>query len=196
MAWQSPPKHPNPLRRIAVHEAGHVILMRSFGLESPKATIVANEKGWHGEALFPDREALTHPDATPPEQAAAVAPIAAAMFHAGVIAEMIDSATPWTGPIYYPSASDFQMANEMLRPAFGNLASGAHAFAQRVALHLLAAAWAEVEAITDELMRTGTWLPPTQKVLLGGGAVRGRGAAEIDSFSPPRGCFFGGNDAD
>lgn len=196
MAWQSCPKHPDPMRRIAVHEAGHVVVMRAFGLESPSATIEANEQGWHGEAHFPDRPALNHPGATPTEQAAAVAPIAAAMFHAGVIAEMIDSATPWSGPIYYPSASDFQMANEMLRPAFGNLASGAHAFAQRVALHLLAAAWAEVEAIADELLRTGTWLAPTQKVLLEGGAVRGRGAAEIGSFSAPRGCFFGGNDAD
>lgn len=158
MAWQSPPKHPNPLRRIAVHEAGHVILMRSFGLESPKATIEANEKGWHGEALFPDRAAFAQMDDPPPDHSGLLAATAAAAFHAGVIAEMIDAGAPWAGPIHYAHASDFQRANDMLRPAFGNNASGAHAFAQQVALHILWSGWDEVEAIAEELMRSGAWV--------------------------------------
>lgn len=158
MAWQSPPKHPNPLRRIAVHEAGHVILMRSFGLESPKATIEANEKGWHGEALFPDRAAFAQMDDPPPDHSGLLAATAAAAFHAGVIAEMIDAGAPWAGPIHYAHASDFQRANDMLRPAFGNNASGAHAFAQQVALHILWSGWDEVEAIAEELMRSGEWV--------------------------------------
>ena len=45
----------------------------------------------------------------------------------------------------------------MLRPAFGSHASGAHAYSQQVALHVLTGRWAEVEAIADELLRTGRW---------------------------------------
>ena len=42
----------------------------------------------------------------------------------------------------------------MLRPGFGCHASGAHAYAQQVALHVLQLRWADVEAIAAELLRT------------------------------------------
>ncbi|MEJ5896337.1 hypothetical protein WIT60_05705 [Aquabacterium sp. G14] len=135
-----------------------MVLMRAFGLESPRATIEANEKGWHGEAFFPGSEAFAKLDDPPLDHSGVIAATAASVFHAGVIAEMIDAGATWTGPILYAEASDFQRANDMLRPAFGNNASGAHAFAQQVALHILSTAWSEVEAIAEELMRGGEWV--------------------------------------
>ena len=82
---------------------------------------------------------------------------AASVLHAGVMAELIESGTPWAGPVHYAEATDYQRADEMLRPAFGCHASGAHAYAQQVALHVLQARWADVELVAAELVRTGRW---------------------------------------
>lgn len=156
--WQARPCPPVSLRRIAVHEAGHVIMMKHLGLVSPLATIEENETGMSGEAHLPGREFFEQlPE--PSDPSGALAATAAAVFHAGVMAEMIAFGIPWLGPVRYQDATDFQLANSMLRERFGNLASGAHAFAQQVALHVLTSRWSEIEEVCNELERTGSWRP-------------------------------------
>lgn len=78
------------------------------------------------------------------------------MFHAGTAAELIQSGVPWSGPIYRQH-DDHHRAEALLCEVFGAHSSGAHAYAQRVALCVLAARWGAVEAIAGELMRAGEW---------------------------------------
>ena len=156
--WQARPKLPDPLRQTAVHEAGHIIVMKWVGLLPPEATITATDDGRvSGEAHWPARETFAQLPDPSPDETGVLAATAAAVFHAGLAAELIESGTPWAGPIHYADATDYQRAEEMLRPAFGSHASGAHAYSQQVALHVLTGRWAEVEAIADELLRTGRW---------------------------------------
>lgn len=155
--WQRRVVHQDTRRQAAVHEAGHVVLMRWVGLPSPGAAITASAAGTSGEAQWPARELFASLDEPHPDESGILAATAASVFHAGVMAEMIDAKAPWQGPIRYPHATDYQQADEMLRPSFGRHASGAHAYAQRVALCVLAARWGAVEAIAGELMRAGEW---------------------------------------
>lgn len=124
-----------------------------------------NAAGWHGEASLPDKATLGKLNDPPPDPSGELAASAAAVFHAGVMAELIDAGHPWTGPIFYPEASDFLQANDMLRQAFGNNCSGAHAYSQQVALHVLSNRWPEVEEIAAELLRSGEWRATAEKVL-------------------------------
>ena len=157
-SWQSRPKLSDPLRQAAVHEAGHIVLMQWVGLLPPEATIAATDDGRvTGEAHWPARETFAQLPDPGPDESGVLAATAAAVFHAGIVAELIESGTPWVGPIHYPDATDYQRAAEMLRPAFGCHASGAHAYAQQVALHVLHARWADVEAVASELLRCGRW---------------------------------------
>lgn len=157
--WQSRPPHTgHDVRRlVAVHEAGHVVLMRWIGLESPAATIHADDAGTRGEAHWPDRQFFAQlPDPTP-DETGILAATAASVFHAGVVAEQIESGAPWAGPIHYAYATDYQRADDMLRPAFGCHASGVHGYAQQVALHVLQVRWDAVDVVAAELLRYGRW---------------------------------------
>ena len=159
--WQSRPPHTgHDVRRlVAVHEAGHVVLMRWIGLESPAATIHADDAGTRGEAHWPDRQFFAQlPDPTP-DETGILAATAASVFHAGVVAEQIELGNPWAGPIHYPEASDYQSADDMLRASFGCHSSGGHAYAQQVARHVLTAEWASVQEIAHELVQRGVWRP-------------------------------------
>ena len=155
--WQTRPNLPDPLRQAAVHEAGHIVLMRWVGLLPPKATITAHGDRVSGEAHWPARETFAQLPDPGPDESGVLAATAAAVFHAGLAAELIESGTPWAGPIHYADATDYQRAEEMLRPSFGCHASGAHGYAQQVALHVLHARWADVEAVASELLRCGRW---------------------------------------
>lgn len=156
--WQTRPKLPDPQRQAAVHEAGHIIVMRWIGLLPPEATITTTDDGRvSGEAHWPARETFAALPDPGPDESGVLAATAAAVFHAGLAAELIEAGAPWAGPIHYADATDYQRAEEMLRPAFGSHASGAHAYAQRVALHVLHARWADVEAVASELLRCGRW---------------------------------------
>ena len=155
--WQRRPIQPNLRRMIAVHEAGHVVLMRWIGLESPAATIHVGTEGSSGEAHWPDRQFFAELDNPGPDETGILAATAASVFHAGVVAEQIELGSPWLGPIHYPEASDYQRADEMLSDSFGRHASGAHAFAQQVARHVLMADWACVCEIAHELEQHGCW---------------------------------------
>lgn len=133
-------------------------MMKHLGLVSPLATIEESETGMSGAAHLPAREFFDQLP-KPSDPSGALAATAAAVFHAGVMAEMIAFGIPWLGPVRYQDATDFQLANSMLRERFGNLSSGAHAFSQQVALNVLTTRWADVELVASELERTGTCRP-------------------------------------
>lgn len=155
--WQSRPKLPNHLRQVAIHEAGHIIQMRWVGLEPPQATITAHGDLVSGEAFWPPIETFATLPNQPSDESGVLAATAASVFHAGIAAELIESATIVVGPVHYAYATDYQRADEMLRQAFGCHHSGAHYYAQQVALHVLQAHWADVEAVAYELLQTGCW---------------------------------------
>ncbi len=155
--WQTRPKLPDPMRQAAVHEAGHIVLMQWVGLSPPKASIAAHDGLVSGEAHWPARETFAQLPDPSPDESGVLAATAAAVFHAGVMAEVLESGTPWIGPIHYAYATDYQRADEMLRPTFGCHASGGHAYAQQVALHVLQVRWAVVETVAGELLRSGCW---------------------------------------
>ncbi|MDP3106959.1 hypothetical protein [Hydrogenophaga sp.] len=146
-----PPEFRRPsLARVAHHEAAHVILLRWIGLDSPKATATATS----GLAYMPSLPDVPeqHPDPT-----GEVAACAAAIFHAGAMGELLHEGIEWTGPLFYPEQVDYQMANRMLMAGFGNHASSGHAWAQRVALHVLQSRWDEVQGIARVLIERGEW---------------------------------------
>lgn len=97
-----------------------------------------------------------------------VAATATAVFHAGLMGELLWAGLPWIGPIYYPEQQDFQNAEAMLRPRFGRQASCGHAYGQRVALHVLSTRWARVCEVAERLVADGRWAPAA---CLEGGAV-------------------------
>jgi hypothetical protein len=157
--WQVRPSLPDPVRQVAVHEAGHIILMQWVGLMPPEATISIRGDRVSGEAHWPALETFAQLPDPGQDETGVLAATAAAVFHAGVMAEVLESGAPWSGPIHYAYATDYQRADAMLRPSFGSHASGAHAFAQRVALHVLQAQWGEVETVAGELIHSGRWRP-------------------------------------
>lgn len=93
----------------------------------------------------------------PPYESGEITAMAASVFHAGLMAELIFTGVEWTTPLYYPWAEDYQRANDMLRERFGNHSSAGHAFAQRTALHELSVRWSRVKEIADVLVRCGAW---------------------------------------
>lgn len=157
-AWQRRPRPPATRRRIAIHEAGHIVLMQWVGLVPPLATIYESGHGMGGAAHWPEPEFFSQlPD--PQDETGELAATAAAVYHAGVMAEMIAFGIPWEGPVHYSTETDYQRADDMLRERFGRHASGPHAYAQQVALHVLATSWADVEIVATELVATGRWSP-------------------------------------
>lgn len=150
--WQYFPSAGPCLVRVAHHEAGHVVLMESIGLDQLRAEATAIS----GRAHWPDGvlEATPQPE---PDPTGIWAARAAAVFHAGRMAELLHTGAPWTGPVWYGAQVDFTVADAMLAPAFGRHASGAHAFAQRVALHVLWRHWPRVQQIAAHLVAHGKW---------------------------------------
>ena len=160
--WQSLPdsaQFGNALDRVAYHEAGHVVVMQWLGIASPGASIDATGPVVRGSAEWPDRRVWQDCPDPPPDESGVLAATAASVYHAGLMAELVRSGVRWVGPIHYPHTTDYQRADEMLRLAFGSHASGAHAFAQRVALHVLSVRWGRVREVADCLVRNGRWRP-------------------------------------
>ncbi len=157
--WQAYPDRTgaDPRRLTAIHEAGHVVLMRWVGLDSPSATIEQTDRGFKGEANWPTSIDWDKMQAPPPDDGT-LAATAASVWHAGVMAEQLELGLPWLGPIHYPHATDYQQAEKMLHEDFGSHCSGAHAYAQQVARAVLAADWPSVLAVAQELEQTGRWL--------------------------------------
>lgn len=149
--WQGSPPSPPDLERVSFHEAGHVVVMEWLGMTGLSATATPTS----GRANFPiDLHSLPDPD---PDTKGELAATAASVFHAGMMAELLHAGINWTGPIYYPEQLDYINADNMLLEKFGRHSSAAHAFAQCVALHVLAGRWARVREIADVLIVRGVW---------------------------------------
>lgn len=154
--WQMPHRGGPCLVRLAHHEAGHVAVMEWLGLTEIKAeaTPVSGLTHWP-LGVF---ESLPQPA---PDPSGIYAATAAAVYHAGVIAELLQMGTTWRGPIFYPEQSDYAKADDMLRETFGRHASGAHAFAQKVALNVLIDRWERVLEVAAHLIEHGVWRSET-----------------------------------
>lgn len=148
----------DPRRRVAVHEAGHVVVLRAFAITAPMA--VASPSGGHTDLPV---QAIAHaPALAAPCWQAAVC--AAAVCHAGALAELIDTdrLPAWVGPLENWSADDMRRACDILRDGGGFAPQddrAAHGAAQRLAAHILLARWPEVQAVAAELERCGRWTP-------------------------------------
>lgn len=151
--WQGipPEMHRPDLVRVAHHEAGHVVLLEWIGLDGATASATPTS----GLCFMPALPANC-PD--PGEDATGeLAATAASIFHAGAMAELIHLGIKWTGPLFYPAQVDYQRADEMMLKRFGRHCSGAHGFAQCVALHVLAERWQRVREIANALVLRGVW---------------------------------------
>lgn len=151
--WQPRGHAGADLERVAYHEAGHVVLMEWLGLEDVRAEATATG----GEAHMPPGFWETPRDDPSPDDSGILAATAAAVFHAGVVAEQIMAGPPWCGPIYYPEQNDFKAAEAMLQPKFGRHSSAGHGYAQRVARHVLELHWERVQEIAAALVERGEW---------------------------------------
>jgi hypothetical protein len=141
---------------MAHHEAGHIAIMEWLGLNGLKAEATATS----GQAHWPPGLFDSLPPAEP-DPTGIYAAMAASVYHAGLMAELLHTGDAWRGPIFYPEQTDYLRADDMLTARFGRHASGAHAFAQRVALNLLSARWARVRAIAEHLVEHGIWQSDT-----------------------------------
>lgn len=149
-AWQQHPLAGESLERVAFHEAGHVVLLGWLGVTE----VHARAQPHRGEVnvlsalpqMDPDNAPLERPD---------LAATAAAIFHAGTCAELLAAGQPWTGPVLRLQQTDHQRAEAMLCQVFGAHASGAHAYAQMAALHVLSHRWELVCGVASVLAREG-----------------------------------------
>jgi len=144
--------HGPDLGRVAHHEAGHACLLEWIGIGAASATATPSGGLTHLPAM--PTEAPAVPDPTGELTAAG-----AAVFHAGVMAELLHAGVEWVGPIFRPSTDDHQRAEAFLSPVFGCHSSGAHAYAQLVARHVLFERWQRVTQIAQSLIESGEWRP-------------------------------------
>lgn len=141
------------LDRVAHHEAGHVVFLEWLGW--PCASAKASPDGGHVVLQ-------TLPANLPAEAEdldGVLTASAAGLYHAGTCAEMLHSCVPWVGPVHRPRQTDHALAEAMLAPTFGCHHSGAHAFAQRLALHVLSERWGRVREVASALVERGSWCP-------------------------------------
>ncbi len=141
------------LQRVAHHEASHVVLLEWTGCDITEVAAAPAD----GFCLFSFPN-----DGLPPvdsSDSGEVSATAAAACHAGLMGEMLFTGVPWLGPVFYPSYPDYQTADEILMARFGRHSSAAHAFSQRLALHVLSAQWDRVREVADRLIVNGCWAP-------------------------------------
>lgn len=140
------------LERTAHHEAGHCILMQWAGLEPTHAVANAHQGSAHWTPWNPADEVIEPAEHDRPLAAAYLA----AVYHAGIVAELLHAGLTWRGVLYRPRSQDWQIAAQFLAPHFpGGLAG--HSFAQRTALAVLTSRWADVQKIAAELIEHGEW---------------------------------------
>lgn len=151
--WQTARRHGPWRPRLAHHEAGHIVLMELLGLGVGLRAEISQDCG---AAHWPPGtfDSLAEPQ---PDPSGIWAATAASVHHAGLMAELLHTGTPWRGPVFYPDQTDYLRADDMLVPTFGRHASGVHAFAQTVALNALQAHWSRVEEIAEHLVEHGQW---------------------------------------
>jgi hypothetical protein len=156
---------------IAVHEAAHVVVGLALGMPVYGARIAADGASGQAGVLSAVGETVTTPATLrPPEDVAdsyrQAAPLVwpglpsadaalnyAVMLVAGRQAELIAASIRLGGELRIHDP-DHQQARAILAATDQRLAM---TFVQRMARHLLTAAWADVESIAAELRATGTW---------------------------------------
>lgn len=151
--WQpEPPELKGPgLARVAHHEAGHIVLMEWVGFVG----MVAEASETAGSAKFPEHwRDLPEPSE---DTTGEVSATCAAVCHAGLAAELLYFDLPWAGPVLRLRQADHQLAEKILSQRFGFHSSGAHAVAQRIALHVVEARWERCTEIARELMEHRVW---------------------------------------
>ncbi|MBS0372541.1 MAG: hypothetical protein JSS57_25475 [Proteobacteria bacterium] len=150
-AWNPLPEaiKAHTLAGTAYHEAGHVVFLEWVGMPVQKATATASGGG---RTLFetPPIETADQAESTPIHLAGV-----AALFHAGICAELIHAGVAWDG-IVRRDDPDWKMANEILFPIFGLRSSG-HGYAQRLALAVLSSRWKRVIEVAQEMIERGCW---------------------------------------
>lgn len=142
------------LARTAHHEAGHIVLMRWAGLDPTHATAAETGGRAHWTPWDGGEEVQQPDEANRPLYAAWLA----AVWHAGIVAELLHAGLTWEGVLYRPRSQDWKTARQFLAPHFGIGLAG-HGFAQRTALAVLTEHWPEVQKIAAELIEHGEWRP-------------------------------------
>lgn len=147
--WVSHPFNDPCVRRVAFHEAGHAVYAEWLGLsvQSISATPVSGLTQLDLGALTQCPSGEQEPDEPPKLMAEAVA-----LFHAGTCAEWLFMGEPWRGPVLRLEQRDHQTAEMMLSTVFGSHHSGAHAYAQLMALHVLSHHWHRVRETAERLV--------------------------------------------
>lgn len=140
------------LARTAHHEAGHVVLMEWVGITPTGAS--ATERGGLAHWDLSEIDDATPADYDRPLAAAQ----AAAVMHAGIVAELIHAGLPWTGVLCRRRSQDWKLAEQLLAPHFGAGLAG-RGFSQRTAHAVLTHHWQRVQQIAAELIERGTWKP-------------------------------------
>ena len=141
------------LARTAHHEAGHIAVMEWCGLTPTGASATEREglAEWDLSEIEPDDDHVAHDRPLAAAQAAAV-------MHAGIIAELIHAGLPWCGVLIRERSQDWKTACLLLAPHFGAGLAG-HGFSQRTAHAVLTHHWPRVQHIAAELIERGTWRP-------------------------------------
>lgn len=144
------------LERTAHHEAGHIVLMEWCGLPITGATATAGQgvANLDSDELAAADTVELPADHDGPLAAAQIA----AMYHAGIMAELIYIGHRWEGVTIRWHSQDWKLARMILAPRCGN-GIGGHGFAQRTALAVLTRNWPRVQQIAARLIETGTWSP-------------------------------------
>lgn len=149
------PCMPDPIRRTAYHEAGHVVMTEHFGLVPTFARIDVTDEGVSGQMDFERAHQVPEDHQVRPEAALA----AASIHHAGLAAEFLLTGFDPGDKLHIRfSSSDAASARAILHPVFGH-SSGAHWHAQRYAMHALSEAWERVETIANHLLEHHQWQP-------------------------------------
>ena len=150
---------PAALRRrelvsIAHHEAGHVVLMEWCGIPVRNASVDQRGNGVANMATLEADDSNPDPSYNRPRALAHIA----AVYHAGIMAEMLYLDLPWRGITARLSSTDWESASFFLRQFSGGGLAG-HGFAQLTARAVLSRNWGRVEAISTVLLENGVWSP-------------------------------------
>ncbi len=139
----------------SVHHAGRVANFPArLTMEASSSSGKRNESI---TSFQPAAHTLRRASTWQPDPSGIWAATGAAVHHAGLMAELLHTGTPWHGPVFYLDQTDYLRADDMLVPTFGRHASGAHAFAQTVALNVLNDRWDRVQEIAAHLVEHGQW---------------------------------------
>jgi len=150
--WAGLPCREPGITRMAHHEAGHIVFLEWLGITGASATATPT----NGLTHLP--EIKRTPEKAEPEDATGeITAQAAAMFHAGLMAELLYAGVKWIAPIRYPEHDDYCRADDLLSTRFGRNSSGAHAYSQCFALRILGARWDRVAAVARTIEHSGAW---------------------------------------